>query len=142
MYRTLGNDPDAYRQGGDIHDALLTSSPSSVIIDTFKDVRSFDYSSTYTREKHNLTFCCFHLIYLKCCFVLLFKLVTICRSPPTLDYSFFLYFNSLIYPLLQTWLQYVTSRVFLLATLTYSVSKYSNYVCREQCYLMIHLIII
>ena len=35
---TQGNDPDAYRPGGDIHDALLASSPSSVVIDTFKEV--------------------------------------------------------------------------------------------------------
>ena len=36
----LGNDPDAYRPGGDIHDSLLTSSPSSAVIDNFKEVRN------------------------------------------------------------------------------------------------------
>lgn len=63
-----GNDPDAYRQGGDIHDALLASSPSSVIIDTFKDVRSFNYSCTYTIAKDKLTSSCFQFI----CFLIPF----------------------------------------------------------------------
>lgn len=40
MFYLVGNDPDAYRPGGDIHTALMASSPSSIVIDTFKDVRT------------------------------------------------------------------------------------------------------
>lgn len=42
-----GNDPDAYRPGGDIHDSLMASSPSSLIIDTFKDVSTTDAPRAY-----------------------------------------------------------------------------------------------
>ena len=47
----LGNDPDAYRPGGDIHDALLTSSPSSAVIDTFPEVKNRHWNtSEYSSE--------------------------------------------------------------------------------------------